>query len=537
LFQVVPPWYWVDSFEKVPLIPTDLRCSAEQLAGLGRLLGVCSKLEEVDIHCGVPLESLELFTASLSSVMGPSPPLRSWKSKGVTPHLFLECLAQRQQQQQKGGQLVGCALMRLEVTKTFGQTFDLGALAVKPSLTGLRDLRLDVGGSVASPSSLSSMVGLTRLQLPVCGGDASVTMAAVCGLTNLQHLQLRSSKSSTATLELPDSMSRLKQLTALDISTCRLNQLQLPEDLGEWLPRLAFLNASKCGLETISGSLKQLTSLRLDRASVPSPRLPSTLSSTLQELYLNDLDCWDELQGLSRLSSLEVLKVTHIMPNHIHFSDLVCLTRLRHLDLKWTHLDMDLNDDTEALRQLGQLTYLGLVHVTTYGGRPWDEVAPPPALQKLCVSVPDASHMTPWLERMTALTSLVFVDTQIEEGDEVLYLPPQLEELGLVDIKLPQRRTTGGRRCRECGTRAVPCQRCSGPRQLEHLPRGLSRLSALRRLDVSYNMGLRALPQWLTQLQRLEYLSVFSTQVVGGTGTTGSGLRGCRVPGREPPLP
>jgi hypothetical protein len=130
-----------------------------------------------------------------------------------------------------------------------------------------------------------------------------------------------------------------------------------------------------------------------------------------------------------------------------------------------------------------------LTHLKLWGGTEmlechWELVKPLPALVELRLEVCSScqgslASMAPWLEHLTALTSLHVEGSKVEEGNDMLYLPPQLEELHL-----------------------------NGVYSMEQLPSGISRLSALTALDVSMSFDLSQLPGWLSQLQQLERLNL-----------------------------
>jgi hypothetical protein len=94
------------------------------------------------------------------------------------------------------------------------------------------------------------------------------------------------------------------------------------------------------------------------------------------------------------------------------------------------------------------------------------------------------SDACPWLARLTALTRLDATDRVVAEGDEMLYLPAGLQELVL---------------------------RCAPG--LQQLPSCISRLSALRLLDVNGNSGLCHLPDWLSKLSSLEALGILNISI------------------------
>lgn len=111
---------------------------------------------------------------------------------------------------------------------------------------------------------------------------------------------------------------------------------------------------------------------------------------------------------------------------------------------------------------------------------------PLPNLAQLDVSGHSAGALAtlgPWLGALTVLTKLCMKKCGVSSSDKLLHLPVQLRELDLCSCELQQ------------------------------LPLGLTRLTALEVLNVSKNCFLRQLPFWLSQLRRLEVLGLEGTGV------------------------
>jgi hypothetical protein len=94
------------------------------------------------------------------------------------------------------------------------------------------------------------------------------------------------------------------------------------------------------------------------------------------------------------------------------------------------------------------------------------------------------SVLAPWLSRLTALTQLNMSCNTGGNGDELLYLPPQLEQLNLSSM------------------------------ELQRVPQGLLQLSALQVLNLSNNPALRQVPAWCSRLCSLAVLLLDRTGVV-----------------------
>jgi hypothetical protein len=104
---------------------------------------------------------------------------------------------------------------------------------------------------------------LTKLVLDDCGVEEPL-LRAVCVLTQLRHLDLRD---NYRLVVLPPDLSSLQQLTFLDISGTRVEEL--PQQLGKWLPQLQVLGVDKTQVAAIPQGLQHLTCLRAGDSSIP----------------------------------------------------------------------------------------------------------------------------------------------------------------------------------------------------------------------------------------------------------------------------
>jgi Leucine-rich repeat (LRR) protein len=255
------------------------------------------------------------------------------------------------------------------------------------------------------------------------------------------------------------------------------------------------LEASNAYLAAVPASLASLTRLAVRSNQGAQLVLPTTLTC-LKELYLT-YAAYGSVVGISSLVALEWLDAPQSAINIFggSLTYLQRLTRLRHLNIS-RHQVMVPQSFT-VIGTLQQLTYLNLSSIlpadeeqsTTAG---WEALAcarPLPALLELDLSCVEPEHslsmLGPWLGRLTALTKLSMSGNLGSNGNEFLYLPPQLQELDLSSMEGMQR-----------------------------LPLGLLQLSALRVLDLRYNSGLRQLPSWFSDVRCLEVLYLWGTRVV-----------------------
>jgi Leucine-rich repeat (LRR) protein len=391
-------------------------------------------------------------------------------------------------------QPLGRTLQSLTMTGG-GWTFDLSQLT---PLTGLRHLHLDAC-TLASSSSLSSFSSLQTLVLDGRMDD----VGAVQALTGLQRLTLhtRAEADTHMAAGLFSALRPLRHLTHLHVTHDYLSEV--PAELGEWAPRLEDVAFKSCRLRTVPSSLTCLKRLELDICPVDTFSVPTTLTC-LRTLLISA--SFRSIAGLDACTALEFLAVTGTEAFATSLPSLRPLTRLCHLDLHESN-----SADPAALTVVGalqQLTYLNLRH-SSWVLRPlatmWSGLAVAaalPGLQQLEISYwsrwgtypvitgegwfPLAT-LGPWLSGCTALTKLVASGNDVSSDDELLYLPAGLRELAFQSMT---------------------------HRQLQQLPCGLSRLSALRVLDASCNPRLCQLPSSLARLQRLEALSLQGTGVV-----------------------
>jgi Leucine-rich repeat (LRR) protein len=467
-------------------VPEEAR---EQLAALGRLLNTCKQLESVDfcleLETSPALEWLLLDpdsttittttssrSSNKSSVTGPClPRLRKWVAPGVSPKLLGHWVTQQQQQQQQ--QQLGSNLR--EVTLACGSPQDISGLAPLTGLVALDLSKCDI--NAASLTALSHMSRLTRLGL--YGGEEEA--AAACGLPGLRELHFYDcswddefAPDSSPLIELPSSLSSLKQLSFLDISGC--DQIEeLPDDLGVWLPRLQRLEARHCELEVIPASLTALRHLDLTESAA----WDITLSPALSNLRVLDLvDTWvTRLRGLSALTALEELDIRSSDGFKGSLDVLRPLTRLRHLAFTRDGCDPLRPSSFTVLGTLQQLTHLsigpnkntaGIVVMTSTSAGPGHPYVPTerpqrpvnPSLKEPCflalASTPPLPHLQqldisgaagkgalaalgPWLVQLPALTQLKMASVPLWAAHrELQRLPVQLRELDLKNTGLEE---------------------------------------------------------------------------------------------------
>jgi hypothetical protein len=457
-----------------------------QTEALGRLLWACRQLEEVDFSplydFQEPWLLLDPDSTSISSAVAPSLPLRSLKVANVPVQLVTQWVEQQEQQ-------LCCSLRCLDVTYMTGvDPLDAAQLT---GLVALEDLRL-TGSHISGGAHLGILSGLTQLHLHVWGGDAAAAVEAALTLSNLRHLALGES-----VIELPEAMRALKQLTCLDISHSRVQQL--PEDLGVWCPGLVRLEAACKPLAAVPASLGALTFLDLSGSSGEQLVLPTTLTS-LRELQLARAE-YEAITGMSGLIALERLNAYAYEHTTLggSLAGLAPLTRLRHLTFHEAMFE-DPGSFT-AIGALQQLTYLRFSD-PPHGHQPmvlgWEVLGacePLLALKELdlsgCHQQFKLATLGSWLSRLTALVQLNLGRHAGITSDDLLYLPHQLLELNLSSCELQQ------------------------------MPLGLRQLSQLQKLDVSWNKELSKLPEWFIELRSLAWMKVIGTGLIeaGEPGT------------------
>ena len=112
--------------------------------------------------------------------------------------------------------------------------------------------------------------------------DVSEIPANIERLTELESLTVSSGR-----LSLPESITKLRSLKALNLTFCKIEEL--PQSIGN-LQQLKLLDIGYCGLERLPKSIDQLTSLQvLVLSSNPIQELPSSFGKlrSLRKLFIN----------------------------------------------------------------------------------------------------------------------------------------------------------------------------------------------------------------------------------------------------------
>jgi Leucine-rich repeat (LRR) protein len=331
-------------------------------------------------------------------------------------------VAQQQQQQQ---QQLGSSLQELSLAYNRSQQ-NISGLTALASLVAL-DLT-KCGIHSASLTALTHLTSLTRLGL--YGGEEEAK--AACGVTGLRELQLYNSSSSSSSSdpapaqanplqELPSSLSCLKQLSHLNISGCE-QMVELPADLGVWLPRLEVLEAKGCQLAAVPASLTALQRLVMSGSTATSLALPAALSG-IRALDISNSRGMTSLVGLSDVTALQHLDLSSTLAVEGSLDVLQPLTRLRHL--AFTRECYLAAASFTVLGTLTHLTHLTIGPPTIRFGRCMTTGKPfpkDPCLQALA-TMPPLPHLEqltlsqglaydglgaagPWLAQLTALTQL-----------------------------------------------------------------------------------------------------------------------------------
>ncbi|WP_051041004.1 leucine-rich repeat domain-containing protein [Fibrisoma limi] len=197
-------------------------------------------------------------------------------------------------------------------TATFQQAIDqLGALESLSinSLSGhtltfthLKGLKsLELSGSMMVDAT--TLIGLTAIERLTIRSSQSVDLSGLCGLARLRTLWVSSSGKS---VQLPDCIGRLSQLTELQVENGLMNRL--PATIGS-LRQLRKLVLLRCGLDSLPATIGQLT--KLQELNVSSNKL-CQLPNLGQLRELNRLDVTqnqlttlpDDIGQLTQLTTL-----------------------------------------------------------------------------------------------------------------------------------------------------------------------------------------------------------------------------------------
>jgi hypothetical protein len=157
--------------------------------------------------------------------------------------------------------LTSCSITSQEVMEE--EDFDSLAACSK-----LQELELSYGFQIDLEANLQrllpSCTALTKLVLDSCGVEEDM-LCAVCVATQLRHLDVGRNH---WLLVLPPALSSLQHLTFLDINGTGV--VELPQQLGKWLPQLQVLGMEDTKVAAIPSSLQRLTSLRAADSGVTS---------------------------------------------------------------------------------------------------------------------------------------------------------------------------------------------------------------------------------------------------------------------------
>jgi hypothetical protein len=266
--------------------------------------------------------------------------------------------------------------------------------------SGLQELQLE-GCTMAIPEQLLHNSALTKLVLDTYGVDQPL-LCSLCVATQLRHLDLQRCHADRALLVLPPDLSSLQQLTCLDVSGRRVEEL--PQQLGQWLPQLQVLGVENTKVAAIPTGLQRLTCLRAANSSIPSVAAVQHLVG-LQQLQLHGNPLVAPYQQLSVFIALQELTLsiseggTQVVP-----TPLPLLRVLR----------IQADDPWKAGGQLAgpgcHLTSLGLYSTWRGMGRvaAVGQLGVLPLLQQLVLVMPLASLRAagPWLLQQPQLTSL-----------------------------------------------------------------------------------------------------------------------------------
>jgi Leucine-rich repeat (LRR) protein len=363
--------------------------------------------------------------------------------------------------------------------------------------SGLRELTLEqsyLGAGMVHPGIMPLPLGLTTLtRLVVWDCYMAAVPPGVCHFTTLRHLSLGTEYGKLRG-GLPSSMSSLQQLQRLDLRGRHL--IELPADLGTWLPQLEELDVCGTSVSDLPRSLTRLTRLAASGTRVTQVSAVAHLV-TLKELCMESSVLRPPLQPLAQLSALERLqlgwskRLPEEMAAQLHLP--TPLPALCSLAVRGPLLVDQVQEVVVGAQQLTRLALtinLGPEEVAALG-----QLGVLPRLKRLELSrVAGATQWAaaaPWLQQQPCLTSLKLSKGEAE-GSLLPQLPAQLEELHI-----------------------HPYVCVEGSVQGVEQPTALTQLSRLRKLSITCHDN-QVVPSWLSSLRSLEVLEVTGWKVYHG---------------------
>jgi hypothetical protein len=365
------------------------------------------------------------------------------------------------------------------------------------ALTGLKELRVQgaegAGRQKGPAPDVPHLSTLTKLSW--VGGNGQGLPAEVALLTQLRHLELESSS-------IGGQLSPLSSLTGItQLQVSLFSGSGVPEQLGSWMPRLEVLrlkvDSAGEALASLPADLTRLTKLEAPVTSSSQLRNQLRQYTTLVELELR-MGCSSDLggscNGLTRLEVLRLVRASSAARPGWHSLQVGALRKLRSLCLcgggglgaalasatgctQLTQLEADgpamAQAEAAQLFGVGQLAQLQQLQVTY-------EMFPCPV------------QLGAWLGQQVQLTQLVLKGAARLAATAGLASTAALEQLpaGLCELHLPglQKQDVPA-----CLARLRQLQRLclSAPESataVQQLPAWLSQLQYLEWLDVSGTM-------------------------------------------------